>query len=53
VTVADADQTSALCLTLGGKVLVPAMDVPGVGRMVVLQDPQGAVISAIAYAMPS
>ncbi len=51
VTVADADQTAAQCLALGGQVLVPAMDIPNVGRMVVLQDPQGAVISAIAYSM--
>ncbi len=51
ITVADADQTGAQCLSLGGKVLVPPMDIPGVGRMLVLQDPQGAVISAIAYKM--
>jgi predicted enzyme related to lactoylglutathione lyase len=25
------------------------MDVPGVGRMAVLQDPQGAVFSVMAY----
>ena len=53
VTVSDVDQASALCASLGGKVLVPAMDIPGVGRMAVFMDPQGAVISAIAYAMPS
>jgi predicted enzyme related to lactoylglutathione lyase len=51
VTVADTDQTVARCLALGGKLLMPAMDVPGVGRMAVLQDPQGAVLSVIAYAM--
>jgi hypothetical protein len=53
VTVADVDKTATQCSALGGKVLVPAMDIPGVGRMVVLQDPQGAVISAIAYSMPA
>ena len=53
VTVTNADETAQRCSALGGKVLMPAMDIPGVGRMVVLQDPQGAVISAIAYAMPS
>ena len=52
VTVPDVDKIGTQCGTLGGKVLVPAMDIPGVGRMVVLQDPQGAIISAIAYAMP-
>jgi uncharacterized protein len=52
VTVRSADETAQRCLALGGKVLVPAMDIPNVGRMVVLQDPQGAVISAIAYPAP-
>ena len=33
----------------GGQVLVPPMDVPTVGRMAVLQDPQGAVISIMQY----
>ncbi len=51
VTVSNIDQTVLRCTALGGKVLVPAMDIPGVGRMAVLQDPQGAVISAITYAM--
>jgi predicted enzyme related to lactoylglutathione lyase len=53
VTVADIDQTCGLCESLGGKVIVPAMEVPGVGRMAVLMDPQGAMISAFAYAMPT
>lgn len=50
VTVDDIDATVTLCAALGGKVLQPAMEVPGVGRMAVLQDPQGAVFSAITYA---
>jgi predicted enzyme related to lactoylglutathione lyase len=50
--VADADQSAGRCAALGGNVLVPPMDIPTVGRMAVLQDPQGAVISVIAYAMP-
>ncbi len=49
VTVADVDATLARCAALGGKTLVPAMDVPGVGRMAVLQDPQGAALSVMAY----
>jgi uncharacterized protein len=49
VTVADADATAKRCTELGGKVLNPPMDIPTIGRFVVLQDPQGAVISAIAY----
>jgi predicted enzyme related to lactoylglutathione lyase len=51
VTVQDVDQTLARCNSLGGKVLMPAMDIPGVGRMAVFQDPQGAVLSVIAYSM--
>ena len=51
VTVANTDDTVAKCQALGGKLLVPAMDVPGVGRMAVVQDPQGAVLSVMTYAM--
>ncbi|MBL8359342.1 MAG: VOC family protein [Rubrivivax sp.] len=49
VTVADADETVAKCQSLGGKLLVGPMDIPTVGRFAVLQDPQGAVISVMAY----
>ncbi len=50
VTVVSADATAEKCKALGGKVLAGPMDVPKVGRFVVLQDPQGAVINAMAYA---
>ena len=50
VTVDDVDATVARCSELGGKTLVPPMDVPTVGRMAVLQDPQGATISVMQYA---
>ncbi|KPF50911.1 glyoxalase [beta proteobacterium AAP121] len=49
VTVDNADASAAKCAALGGKVLVPPMDVPTVGRMAVLQDPQGAVFSVMTY----
>lgn len=49
VTLDDIDRTVAQCTELGGKVLQPVMAIPNVGRMAVLQDPQGAVIHAIAY----
>jgi predicted enzyme related to lactoylglutathione lyase len=52
VTVADVEATQRKAVELGGKVLTPAFDVPNVGRMAVIQDPQGAVLSIIAYAMP-
>jgi uncharacterized protein len=50
VTVADCNATAALCTQLGGKVCAGPMDIPGVGRFALLQDPQGALISAMAYA---
>ncbi|MFM7507588.1 MAG: hypothetical protein ACKO3M_13745 [Rubrivivax sp.] len=49
LTVSSVEDTMAQCAALGGKTLVPPMDVPGVGRMAVLQDPQGAVFSVMAY----
>ncbi|XHS78122.1 VOC family protein [Burkholderiaceae bacterium UC74_6] len=49
VTVQNVDATIDAAQRLGGQVLVPIMDVPGVGRMAVLQDPQGAVINVITY----
>ena len=49
ITVDDTDRTAEQAVALGGQVLVPPMDVPTVGRMAVLQDPQGAVISIMQY----
>ena len=51
VTVSSVEDTLAKCTELGGKTLVLAMDVPGVGRMAVIQDPQGAVLNVMAYSM--
>lgn len=49
ITVDDVDLTAKLAEEHGGIVLMPPHDIPTVGRMTVIQDPQGAVISAIAY----
>ena len=49
VTVKDVDATVKDCVALGGKVMVPPMDIPSVGRMAVVQDPQGACINVITY----
>jgi predicted enzyme related to lactoylglutathione lyase len=49
VTVDKVEPVLARCSELGGSTLVPPMDVPGVGRMAVLRDPQGAVLSIMAY----
>lgn len=50
VTVHDVDAIAGKVSELGGKILVPPMDVPHVGRFTTFQDPHGAVISAITYA---
>jgi hypothetical protein len=49
VTVDNLDRTVALAVSLGGQLLLPAMEVPTVGRMAVLRDPQGAVINVMQY----
>ena len=49
VTVDDIDATARKAEELGGKILVPPTDIPNVGRFSVMQDPQGAVLSAITY----
>jgi hypothetical protein len=43
VAVGDADQTAAKAKELGSSELLAPMDVPNVGRIAVLRDPQGAV----------
>lgn len=43
IAVADVDTAAAKAVELGGKVMVPAFDIPTIGRMSLIQDPQGAV----------
>jgi predicted enzyme related to lactoylglutathione lyase len=45
VWVDDVDVTAAEVTELGGKTVAPPMDVPNVGRMAYVQDPQGANFS--------
>jgi predicted enzyme related to lactoylglutathione lyase len=47
VAVTDPDATTAKAQELGGGVLVEPMDVPTVGRIAVLRDPQGARFGVI------
>ncbi len=49
VTVDDVDASASKVEGLGGRILQPPADIPGVGRFCVLQDPQGAVLCAITY----
>lgn len=53
VTVTDVDATARKATELGGKVVHGPHDIPGVGRMAVIVDPQGAALNVIAYSMPS
>jgi len=45
VAAEDADGAAAKAVELGGKVLEGPFDIPDAGRMAVIQDPTGAVIS--------
>ena len=49
ITVEDVDATVAKADSAGGKVLNPAFDAPGVGRIAVLADPSGAATAVIQY----
>jgi uncharacterized protein len=51
VTVDDADASAEQAQKLGGKIVVPPHDIPEVGRFAVIQDPQGASIAIITYAI--
>jgi predicted enzyme related to lactoylglutathione lyase len=44
VHVSDVDSTVASFTAAGGRVLMPATDIPNVGRIAMLADPQGAAI---------
>jgi predicted enzyme related to lactoylglutathione lyase len=45
--VADCDASVEKAAELGGKIVVPPMDVPKAGRFAVLSDPQGAHFSVL------
>ena len=45
----DVEATLALVKDNGGQVLMPPMDAPEVGRFAVVQDPQGATSTVMAY----
>jgi hypothetical protein len=48
-TVPDVDAAAAAIPELGGEILTPPTDVPGVGRFAMLRDPHGAVISPFRF----
>jgi len=47
LAVDDCDATAQAAGTAGGKVVMPAHDIPGTGRFAVLADPQGAVFGIL------
>lgn len=49
VTVDDVDALIPRVEKLGGKIMVPPVDIPDLGRFVMIQDPQGAMLSLITY----
>lgn len=49
VTVSNVDAMVEQVKKLGGQVCMPPRDIPGVGRFMVIQDPQGAMLSLISY----
>lgn len=49
MTVDNVDECAKRAESLGGKIMVPPTDIPGVGRFTVLSDPQGAMVSLITY----
>lgn len=49
----DPDATVATAKELGATVLAEPMDLPDVGRMAALTDPQGAAFSIIKNAQPT
>jgi uncharacterized protein len=46
----DVDAAARRAQELGGEVLLPPLDVPGMGRAAVLRDPQGAAFGVFASA---
>ncbi|SEL58158.1 hypothetical protein SAMN05216359_111137 [Roseateles sp. YR242] len=53
VTVDDVDATVAQVQQLGGSILMPVIEIPTVGRMATIRDPQGAVLNIITYSAPA
>jgi predicted enzyme related to lactoylglutathione lyase len=49
VTVDDTDALAERAVEAGGRIVVPAMDIPKIGRMVGIRDPFGATVLAITY----
>jgi hypothetical protein len=53
VAVADVDAVAAQAVKLGGVIAVEPIDIPTVGRIAILVDPQGAPIGIFKPIMPA
>jgi len=51
ISVDDVDARLALCVDLGATIMVEPMDVPTVGRMALIKDPNGATVWLFKSAM--
>jgi len=49
----DVDATVAKTKEMGGQIMVPGTDIPGMGRFAVLQDPHGAFFAVVKFAGPA
>ena len=47
--VANTDASVTKATDLGGKVMVPAQDIPGTGRFAIITDPQGAMFAVFEF----
>ena len=49
ITVDNVENSMKQALKLGGKVLLEPRDIPKVGRICILEDPQGAMFTIVTY----
>ena len=52
VSVDDVDETAESVTAAGGSLMRPLFDVPEVGRIAIVQDPNGAVVGMMTSVMP-
>ncbi|MCT4558199.1 MAG: VOC family protein [Pelagimonas sp.] len=53
LAVDDVDAASEATTKAGGQIMRPAFDVPGIGRIAIIQDPSGAPVGIMTPAPPS
>jgi predicted enzyme related to lactoylglutathione lyase len=49
VAVGDVDAITRRVEQLGGRICLAPQDIPGVGRLAMIEDPQGAMLSLISH----